>query len=204
MAKENSNVKKGRIVYDVDFNAVKSAIRKSYNLGPIGLKFRINYDRLDAEVANYGLKCVRTVPDSKLIKMEDVTGIAEFYKGPKLLWISDEKEFNNIIFIKTESLDDIARELLDKLETPQVDDPSFDKVEAVAKILANYPCYTAICVSYRSNDPNRHGLIGMEIAMRASTVTIKNDNYRYRGEDMVGCSAQIHLYDGDNNNDANE
>lgn len=197
MAKENSNVSKGRIQYDVDFNAVKTAIRKSYHLGSIGLKFCIDYNRLDAEVAQYGLKCVRTIPESKLIKMDDVTGIAEYYKGPKLLWISDEKEFNNIIFIKIESIDNVARELMDKLETPQVDEPSFDKIEAIAKILANYPCYTAICVSYRSNDPNRHGLIGMEIAMRASTVTIKNDNYRYRAEDMVGFSTQPHVYDGE-------
>ena len=191
MARGNLTVERPRIKYDVDFNAVKSAIRKSYSLKSFGLGFTINYDQLDVEVSNYGLKCVWTNPESKLINVEDVTGIAEFYKGPKLLWLTDKKEFANIIFIKTESIDEIASELLEKLKKPQVEDPSFDRIEAVARLLANYPCYTAICVSYRSNDPKRHGLVGMEIAMRASSVTIKNDNYRYRAEDMVGYSQQI-------------
>ena len=197
ISKENVNAERSRIKYDVDFNAVKTAIRKSYSLKSIGLGFHIDYNVLDVEVANYGLTCVYTNPDSKLINVEDVTGIAEFYKGPKLLWLTDRKEFANIIFIKTESIDDIARELLEKLKKPQVEDPSFDRIEAVAKILAEYPCYTAICISYRSNDPKRHGLVGMEISMRASTVTIKNDNYRYRAEDMVGYSSEPHVY-GDN------
>ena len=196
MAISKENLERPRIKYDVDFNKVKDAIRKSYDLGSIGLKFRIDYNALDHEVAEYGLKCIRTNPESKLIKMDDVTGIAEFYKGPKLLWISDEKEFNNIIFIKTESIDKTAQELLDKLEIPEVEEPSFDRISAIAKLLALYPCYTAICVSYRSNDPKRHGMIGMEISMRASTVTIKNDNYRYRAEDMVGYSSEPHVYDG--------
>jgi len=182
----NENVERSRIKYDVDFNAVKSAIRKSYSLKSFGVGFIIDYNTLDFEVSNYGLESVHTNPISDPIKVEDVTGIAEFYKGAKLMWLSDKKEFANIIFIKTEAIDELARTLLDKLKKPQVEDPSFDRIEAVATLLAKYPCYTAICVSYRSNDPKRCGLVGMEICMRASTVTIKNDNYRYRGSDMVG------------------
>ena len=191
------NVKRPRINYDVDFNAVKSAIRKNYSLKSFGVGFTINYQSLDMEVSNYGLRCIYTDPVSKPIKANDVVGIAEFYKGTKLMWLTDKKEFNNIIFIKTDSIDETAEALLSKLQEPQVDDPAFDRIEAISVLLAQYPCYTAACVSYRSNDPKRPGVIGMEIVMRASTVTIKNDNYRYRASDMVGYNNTHDNVDGE-------
>ena len=182
----NENVERSRIKYDIDFNTIKSAIRKSYSVNAFGIGFTIDYSMLDNEISNYGLKCIYTDPVSKPIKEVDITGIAEFYKGSKLMWLNDKKEFANIIFIKSDSIDEFAEELMENLRKPQIDIPSFDRIEAIATLLAKYPCYTAICVSYKSNDPMRCGSTGMEISMRASTVTIKNDNYRYRAQDMVG------------------
>ena len=76
--------------------------------------------------------------------------------------------------------------MLNKLKTPQIDDPNDDKVNDVAELLANYPCYNATIVAYKNNNPkfiklNKPSYI---IQIRANKVIITNSNYQYNWRDM--------------------
>ena len=66
----------------------------------------------------------------------------------------------------------------------QVNDPDLDKVNTLAKIIANYPCYFATVVSYESNDPMREGKPTYTIGCRANTITIEHEKYKYQHADI--------------------
>ena len=49
----------------------------------------------------------------------------------------------------------------------------------MAKLLANYPCYNAVTVAYRSDDPNRLGKNSYTTIIRANINAINLEEYEY-------------------------
>lgn len=156
----------------VNYNLLKNAIiraAKAKEKGSIG--FTINPDEL-AENLKQNEVPLTVVPsigmDSAPVKMEDVLYLSEFFKGEKLSWISEEKQFTTIVFaLKSEESDS----LIEAIETEP--DEDIDRVNAISELIANYPCYIVSIVSYVSNDPKRIGKPSYEIKCRANTVSIK-------------------------------
>lgn len=164
--------------YKVDYALLKKAIRKCTIPGR-GIEFIIDFEKLNYLVEEYGLTAVENRIKSRRVGQEDVVYLAEFFKDTQLRWIDQYKHMSSIIFIKTESIDEKAIELMNDLKKPLIDHPDIDKVECLTELLANYPCYTASVVSYKSTDPKRLGLLCSEIICKANVVTIRQDNIDY-------------------------
>lgn len=167
-----------RINYPVDYATLKKAIRKSA-VATDGLNFFIDFEKLNSLVAESGLTVVPNMVKSRRLTREDVAFIGEFFRGKDLEWINQYKALSSVIFIKTESIDDRALALMHEMTKPQIEDPDIDKVNVVATLLANYPCYTAAIVSYKSNDLKRRADLCYEIVCKANKVTIDTDNKEY-------------------------
>ena len=147
--------------------------------------FVIDYSKLNAEVAEYGITAIPCSLMSKRIEVSDVPYISDYFKGERLTWVDKFKQYGTVVFINNDCLTDEIREMIAQLYVSVVDNPEIDKQNIVAKILALYPCYTALIVSYKSSDIKKANYLCTEIVCRANTVTIKQDNYKYHHEDMV-------------------
>jgi hypothetical protein len=139
---------------------------------------------LTKAVANMGLTPIFTNLNAKKVIPENIAFLGEYFEKTRLSWFNDGKHFTVVSFIETESIDERATELLEKLKVPEVDDPENDKVADLSELLANYPCYNAVTVSFRNDDPKRAGNPSYIIVIRANKVVIKSSDYQYNAKDM--------------------
>lgn len=172
--------------YTVDYNVLKSNIIKSCRqVEENEIKFIVNYDKLSKKIDDVGLTLVNVGTKSMKVTPTDIVNISEYFKDKKLSWFNDNKEFTQLVFVKSDSIDDKLATLLDQMNKTHIDDPDLDKVNVLSEIIANYPCYFATVVSYESNDPVRFGKPTYIISCRANTVTVMQENYKYNEKDMV-------------------
>lgn len=167
---------------NVDYNVLKSNIIKACQPGGRGsIKFFVNYDKLSRSVNDIGLTMINVGTKSELVKPTDVSMLSEYFKGVRLSWLNEYKEFTNLVFVISENIDERCQLLIDAMN----DDGKSDRVNALATIIAEYPCFFASIISYASNDPKRIGKPSYEIKCRANTIRIKQESYKYNQDDMV-------------------
>lgn len=147
--------------------------------------FRINYDKLNIAANDINLACLATSMNSKNVSMKDIPFLSEYFEKNRLSWFGKSKDYLVLTFVDTTALDEKGKQLVDGLLVPEADDPGSDHVNDMATIIANYPCYFAVVVSYTSNDPSRMGRLSYEIVCRANKVVIKSSDYQYNSKDMA-------------------
>lgn len=167
----------------VNYNLLKNAIiRSAKQTEKDTIKFKIDPENLieNLNQNEVPLSVVSTIGmDSKPVSLTDVPYLSEFFKGDKLSWINEDKQFTTLVFaIKSDEVDS----LIEVIETDKVDTTidEIDRVNAMADLLANHPCYIVTIVSYKSNDPKRIGRPSYEIKCRANSVSLKME----RSEDV--------------------
>ena len=100
-----------------------------------------------------------------------VSGSHPFNSGDRLFMFTDGLN---------ESIDEeCAKMIRDLHDKNREKDPEFDRVALLAKISANYPCYNAVTVAYRSDDPNRLGKNSYTTIIRANVNAINKEEYDY-------------------------
>lgn len=170
----------------IEYNILKSDIIKACKQSEKnGIKFFVNYDKLNNLVNDMGLRMVNIGTKSERVDAKNVPLLSEYFKGRKLSWFNKNKEHTTLVFVLSEAIDDKCERLLNSMDTTCIDDPENDKVNSLATIIAEYPCYLATVISYMSNDPNRFGKPSYEIKCRANTIAIKREEYKFNHEDMV-------------------
>lgn len=170
---------------NVDYRMLKNSIIKSCTQKSTGsMHFRVDFEKLSEKVKDLNLVPVNVGMEGKKVGIEDIPYISEYFEKSRLSWFTESKCSTVICFVDSESIDDKAKELINKVNTKQVDEPDVDKVEAFATLVAEYPCYFATIVSYQSNDPKRVGRISYEIVCRANKVVIKSSDYQYNPKDF--------------------
>lgn len=160
---------------NLDYKVLKKLITRSARVKKNSVSFSINYDRIMEGAKELDLTAILFDPASRPIEIADIPLLSEYFKN-NLSWITSDKEFLMILFIKSEDIDERCQELLDA-----VGDENSDVVNALATIIAEYPCYTAAVVSFTSTDIDRGGKTFFEIRCRANAVRIKQSDYKYRG-----------------------
>ncbi len=149
------------------------------------MKFEIDWDKLTSLEKDYKLVPIAPVGgDAKKVKAEIIPYLSEYFEKTHLSWFTDSKYYTVITFIDSDSIDDTATELLAKLKEDQTEDPDDDKVNDMATLVADYPCYFATIISYQNGDPNRIGKPSYEIVCRANKVVIKSSDYQYNPKDF--------------------
>lgn len=169
----------------LDYAVLKSNIIKACKNEKGTIKFIVNHDKLSGLVDDIGLRMVNVGTKSNRVKSTDIALLSEYFKGKKLSWFTEHREFTTLVFVLEDAIDEECEALIKKMNESIIDDPELDKVEILAKIIADYPCYFATVVSYKSNDPDRAGRAFYEIKPRANTVMIKREDYKYNQSDMV-------------------
>ena len=170
----------------IDYNAIKRCIVKCCKQeSPVTLDFRVNPDKLNTMVEEYDLTFLDNFIESKPVMFSDVPLISEYFKKQKLSWFNRSREYVVLSFILTESIDREAEELIRQLrDKNRQKDPGFDRVAVMAKLLANYPCYNAVTVAYRSDDPNRLDKNSYTTIIRANVNAISREEYEYYNDDI--------------------
>lgn len=163
----------------LDYKELKSAIIKASVSSKKSTNFVVKFDKLSKAVEELGLVMVNTGTQSSNIDPKDIICLSEYFKANKLKWINNSKDYTTLIFIDKDKVDDKCQELLDIMNLSQIDNPSVDKSNTLATILADYPCYLASVVSYISNEPRRFNALSFDIQIRVNTVMIKDPNYVY-------------------------
>lgn len=148
------------------------------------VKFEVDYSTLSDLVEDTGLVPLNVGMSSEKVVPDIILYLSEYFEKKQLSWFTDNKHYTVIAFIDAEAIDKKASKLIKNLNKPQVDDPEDDKVNDIATLIAEYPCYFATIVSYRSNDPKRAGKLSYEIVCRANKVVIKSSDYQYNPKDF--------------------
>lgn len=148
------------------------------------MEFAVDYDTLRDNVEDINLVPIPFGLKAKRVKMELVPYLNEYFEKERLAWFNSEKFSTVLAFIDAEYVTEEVQELLDKINTPDVDIPDEDKVKDVAYLLSTLPCYYATVVSYQSNNPNLQGKASYETVCRANKVVIRNSDYQYNPDDM--------------------
>ena len=188
----NNNIK---YKYDIDYNVLKSSIIKCCSQCHHGSnEFKIDNIKLSKTVDDIGLKFINTdikhladnITRSRLIRFNDIFTIQEYFKGAKLSWFSSDKEFTQLLFVRSDSDDKELNNMVEKINSldPNKCEDDEDMLKTVFKIIAEYPCYFATVVSYISNDPGREGRNTYVISCRANLVAISQENYKYNEKDI--------------------
>ena len=161
-------------------NIIKACVAKHKN----GYSFEVNYDKLKGLVEGLELVPIKVGMDCRIVSPEMIPFLSEYFEKSKLSWFNEEKYYTVLTFIKSDSIDEKAQTLLDKIAAPQVDDPEDDKIQDMSTLVAEYPCYFATVVSYRNDSPNRCGRPSYVIVCRANKIVIKSSDYQYNPADM--------------------
>lgn len=170
---------------NVNYKVLKSNIIKTCKQSKeYSMEFNVNYNKLKDLVSDINLVPINVGMKSKVVKPEIIPYLSEYFEKSHLSWFTDGKFYTVLTFVDTESLDDEAKSLLEKVAMNQEDDPDNDRTNDMATLVANYPCYFATIVSYQNNDPNRIGKPSYEIICRANKVVIKNSDYQYNPKDF--------------------
>lgn len=175
----------------IDYNLLKKKILKSCKQTGTTLEFIINSKQLDDLVRPLGLAFIYNDFKSEQVSGSNIPLLSEYFKGDKLSWFNRSRHFIVLSFIDLESLDEKGEKILEDLQNKnRSEDPSYDRADAVAELLAYYPCYNAAVVSYRSEDPERMGRNSYTIIVRANINAILKQQEEYYNPD-----------DGDDNNE---
>ena len=170
---------------NVNYKTLKSIIIKACKaVKPGKMEFEIDYDKLVDLAKDIKLVPVCAGLNCKHVKPDVIPFMSEYFEKSHLSWFTAAKFYTVLTFVDSESIDEKAQELLDKIKTPQMDDPDDDKVQDLATLVAEYPCYFANIVSYQNNDPKRVGRPSYEIICRANKVVIRNSDYQYNHADF--------------------
>lgn len=169
---------------NLDYKVLKSNILKCCRSERESTKFIVNYDKLYHMVNSMGLIMVNVGTKSKEVQPSDVVYLSEYFKGKRLSWISEYKQFTTLVFIQSEHINDKAEKLLDIINSSIIDNPSIDKVKALSTLIAEYPVYFSTIISYMSNDPQKYGKASYEIKCRANLISIQQEEYEYNAADM--------------------
>lgn len=167
--------------YKVNYVELANCIRRSTIQGK-GIDFTFDFDKLAIAVEKSSLLVVPNDIKSKRIGPEDIVCLGEFFKKTKLEWLDHFKFYSTLVFVRTDvpgALDEEFYELMDEMRADQLLNPDIDKAEVLAKILAKYPCYVAMVVSYKNQDIKKFGTISFEVVCKANLVTINIDNAKY-------------------------
>ena len=164
---------------------LKSIIRNKENI----LKFKVDQDRLDTilEAEGTELECLNTGIHSRPLREEDIPYISVYFKDERLEWfdVNKGKQFTSIVLIDKKSIDEECIDLIEKLNIKDpASDLDIDRGHVLATILANYPCLIAQIISYKSNNPDFKIQSSFTIGIKANTVLIKNEQYRYNDADI--------------------
>ena len=190
--------------FNVDYKLLKSRIiRSCVSKEKEIVDFSIDYCKLVELCEELNITPIYFGMEAKRVKPELIPYINEYFKDENLSWFNSSKFSTVISFIHTNYIDDRARELLERLKVPQVDkpenekddkdededekdNPDDDKVADVAELLANYPCYSATVVAYKSNNPKyiKFNKPSYVIQIRGNKVTISNSDYQYNYKDI--------------------
>ena len=165
---------------NLNYKLIKSAVNRACRANRDAVSFIVNYDKLSKYADDLGLTVVNVGTKSKLADPTVVPFFGEYMKGQNLSWVNGNKHYTVLVFVQTEKVDEECMKLLADMQVCKEDDPDIDKTATLTKILANYPCYTALVVSYIGNDPERLGKTSYEVKVRANNVTIKQDGYGYK------------------------
>jgi len=170
---------------NVDYKVLKTNIIKACKARRENtIEFEVDLERLAANVKQMKLTPVNSGLISKKVKTDTIPYLNEYFEKTNLSWFNEEKQYTVLTFVETDSIDDTARELIDKLNTAQVDDPEDDKVKDMSALVANYPCYFATVASYRNDNPKRSGQPSYIVICRANKVVIRSSDYQYNFRDM--------------------
>lgn len=164
---------------------LKSIVRNKENI----LKFKVDQDRLDTilEAEGTELECLNTGIHSRPLREEDIPYISVYFKDERLEWfdVNKGKQFTSIVLIDKKSIDEECIDLIEKLNIKDpAGDLDIDRGHVLATILANYPCLIAQIISYKSNNPDFKIQSSFTIGIKANTVLIKNEQYRYNDADI--------------------
>ena len=184
--------------YKVEYGALKRAIRKSLIQGK-GIDFSVDFDLLNANISDLGITAIEYRTKSKHVNPEDVAYLGEFFRQSDLAWINKFRQYSSIVFINNDYIDDEARELMEDIKTPLIDNPDLDKVEIMSTLLSKYPCYIASVISYKSTDTKRLGILCTEVICKANLATIMKDNETYHKPENNNQEAEEETTEEENN-----
>lgn len=198
-----------KLKYNVNYNDIKRILIKSSQKPTISSEditadFVIDYEKLSTLADELNLIPIpfnasdeddKRWITSALVNNYSIRMLQEYFKGENLKWLSSgERFFANIVFVYTEGLDrdsinyiKSSVEFLLNYANPSVSMNEYDDTAKViaSTLLADFPCYVANDVSYISSDPDRSNRISYNIQIRANTVVLKSDAYKYNHNDMV-------------------
>ena len=170
----------------IDYNIIKKCIIKSCKQeGNVSLDFKINAEKLNSMVEECSLTFLNNFTSSKPVTSLDIPLISEYFKKQKLSWFNRSREYVVLSFILTDAIDPKCEKMIkDLYDKNKQKDPDFDRVAVISDILANYPCYNAVTVAYRSDDPNRLGKNSYTTIIRANVNAISREEYEYNEQDI--------------------
>lgn len=173
-----SNAVKYRVLKPIVIKSCKQ-VKQGY------MDFTVDFEKLTKDIASQNLTPITPVGfDAKIVTPEMIPFLSEYFEKTHLSWFSDSKFYTIITFIQTDAIDDEASELMEKITTPQEQDPNNDKVKAMATLVANYPCYFGTIISYQNGDIDKIGTPSYEVVFRANKVVIKSSDYQYNPKDF--------------------
>lgn len=169
----------------IDYRALKDNIIKALSqTKPESMEFKVDYEKLNNIVSDFGLTLLPIGLIGKRVKPENIPYLSEYFEKSNLSWFTENKYFTAIIFIDNNYVDEKAKKLIENLLISQVENPDDDKVNDVAKLVAEYPCYFTTIVSYQNNNPKRVGKPSYVMSCRANKVVIKSSDYQYDPKDF--------------------
>lgn len=195
-----------KLKYNVNYNDIKKILIKSSMKQQeelINTEFNIDYQKLSNLAKELNLVPIpvdivtsedKVNIESRAVLNNDIRLLQEYFKGENLKWLANGKrDYVNVVFVYTDGLSqDNINYIYSSIEYllegySKSDAAEYDETSStiISNILADFPCYVANDVSYISSDPDRANRISYNIQIRANTVVLKNDAYKYNHNDMV-------------------
>ena len=175
---------------NINYSAIRKAIYRCvkplhHHTKPI---FSIDLDKLNELVAQYNLVVIPGDRKSRSLGLYDVPLIEDYFFGEQLVWFNENRQLMQVIFMDERCLDEETAYAIEMLKNPEhPDDPDFDPINALAKILHDKRCWKAQVAGYMSNDPTiieKMDGVGVFIAIKANKVVLNQDSYEYDQEDI--------------------
>ena len=181
MARNNNN-------YNVDYNVFKRAITKSAHKSTEAnreLAFTVDLNKVDTLIGDTNCISIKVNKSSNPVLTRHIPFLSEYFIDSRLSWFDEAKEHTTVIFVENDTNDAELQNLLTLIEQEaQTGTDEYDIVKLLSEVVAKYPCYFAVVVSYISNDPQYANRLSYSIVCRANKVTIKSERYKYNPADM--------------------
>jgi len=175
--------------YTIDYNVFKRAITKSATKvvdAGRDLAFSVDLAKVDTLISDSNCITIKANMLSNPVLARDIPFLSEYFIESRLSWFDEAKEFTTVIFVENDTNDAELQRLLELIAAQNAEDTDeYDIVKMIAEVVAKYPCYFAVTVSYISNDPQSSNRLSYSVVCRANKVTIKKENYKYNPQDMA-------------------